>query len=140
MIRTGYNRTSAPIVVDAEGRTIGGREWGTYDSTEDAAQAAIKARDLIPLNIDIATASNPSATAQAAFARTEQVKQRAEQVKALDKDVLHETAVESGLIAPADEPSVSDLRATVAEAIHVPVPEPDPKPKTTKRTSRNQED
>lgn len=136
MIRTGYNPTAAPVVVDAAGHMIGGGEWGTYESTEDAAKAAIDAGTLLDVDADIDKSSNPSAAAQVAFKRTKEIKERAEKAKKVEKADLREAAVEADLIEETADPHLPELRVTVAEATHVPLPESKSKSKRT----RTQED
>lgn len=36
-----YNPTDSPVVIDGEGRTLGGRAWGPVETTEDAVKAAL---------------------------------------------------------------------------------------------------
>jgi hypothetical protein len=60
-----HNVTASPIVIDFEGRTIGGGEWGVVDQTDDALETALdsgwlvlapkldpKAKDLHPAAVD----------------------------------------------------------------------------------------
>jgi hypothetical protein len=42
-----HNPTEQPVVIDAEGRIIGGGEWGTVLTTEPAAKEAIDAGRLV---------------------------------------------------------------------------------------------
>ena len=63
MFRTAYNTTDAPVVVDSEGRSIGGGEWGTVETTEDAVKAALEAGSLeiIAGELDDGPGQNPDA-------------------------------------------------------------------------------
>lgn len=131
--RTGYNPTDTPVVVDDEGRTIGGREWGTYQTTEDAAQAALSDGRLLEVEVPDEAGVNPLATA--AHERTQVVQDRVEQVKPMDKPTLRDAAIESDLIDPSEHPHVSDLREVVAEHVEVPVPTHQPKKSTARKQS-----
>lgn len=45
--RSAYNCTDSPVVVDADGHTIGGREHGKIDVDEPFAAAALEAGSLL---------------------------------------------------------------------------------------------
>lgn len=118
--RTAYNPSDDPLVVDTEGRVIGGREWGTYDTTDEVAKALVAEGRLVPVEKPGHTDLNPDAAA--AFERTEVIENRVEQVRSLDKDTLQEAAVEAGLVEEGENVGVRDLREAVAENVAVEVP------------------
>ena len=143
MYRTGYNPTVSPVVVDDEGRTIGGREWGTYESTEDAAQQAIDRRDLIPIKDLDPTAETPPGVnprALQAFEHTKVVRERKEKAAKVDKDALRQVAEDNDLIAPGQEPTATALREVLAEHPEVVIPEPDKPGKKTARSTRSSQE
>lgn len=136
MYRTAYNPTASPVVVDDEGRIIGGREWGTYDTTEQAAKDALGRRDLIATDDpegEPAADSNP--TAMAAIQRTANIRERGEEVKGLDREVLEQVATEHRLVANASDARIGDLREVVTEHPEVPVPDAPTSKPARKRTS-----
>lgn len=65
---TAYNGTDAPVVIDGEGRTIGGGEWAPVLSTEDAVSAALEAGTLTKVKPVDGDDVHPDAAA--AFAAT----------------------------------------------------------------------
>jgi hypothetical protein len=42
----GYNTTDRPVLLDAEGRSLGGGEFGAVDTTSDEVKAAVDRGDL----------------------------------------------------------------------------------------------
>lgn len=42
-----HNVTDSPVVIDFEGRILGGGEWGVVDRTDDHAEAAVDDRRLV---------------------------------------------------------------------------------------------
>lgn len=145
MYRTGYNPTTSPVVVDDEGRTIGGRDWGTYDSTERAANDALDRRDLIAVrDPDPSTEMPPGVNPRAlrAFERTKVVRERKEKAAKVDKDKIRETVEDAGLIAPGSDPTVGAMREVLAEHPEVIIPDAEaekPGKKTTRSTRSSQE-
>lgn len=41
--QTVFNRLDTPVVIDTEGRSIGGGEWGTVNTEEEAVKRALEA-------------------------------------------------------------------------------------------------
>lgn len=119
--KTAYNPSDDPLVVDTEGRVIGGREWGTYDTTDEVAKSLLASGALVPVerpegNVDL----NPDAVA--AFDRTAEIEARADEVRSLDKDTLLEAAQDAGLVQEGEKIGVRDLREAVAENVAVQMP------------------
>lgn len=118
MHKTAYNPTDGPMVVDEEGRVIGGRDWGTVNTTDPVAKVLLDDDSI--LLVDRSDDMNPDATA--AFDRTDEVAKRHETVKGLDKDSLLEVAADAGIIEEGDKVGVADLREAVAGDTSVQLP------------------
>lgn len=57
MPKPAYNPTDRPVVIDDDGHTLGGREWGAADPDTDRVRALVDAgelvlRDDLPKNAD----------------------------------------------------------------------------------------
>jgi hypothetical protein len=104
---TAYNTTDRPIVVDAEGRSIGGGEFGTVDTTADEAKMAAEAGDLfIYPELTEGPGQNPAATD--AIRNTETVRARAIRLGELEKEDLQELGGQAGM-ADANDARKRDL-------------------------------
>lgn len=107
--QTAYNATDAPLVADDFGRTIGGHEFGTVETTCDAIEAA--ARDgrvhIFPGGIDAAPGQNPQAVE--AQERTRVYAERASVLHSADKADVVEFARNAGLIDDDADPHKADL-------------------------------
>lgn len=66
MFKVAYNPTDSPAVVDAEGRTIGGREWDAASDDAPEVQQALGAGQLVWVDPD--GGSDPHPGFQAALA------------------------------------------------------------------------
>lgn len=66
MFRPAFNRTDRPLLIDAAGHQLGGREWGAVDDSTDEVQAAIARREL---RVYETIAEDASDDAKAAAAR-----------------------------------------------------------------------
>lgn len=138
MYRTAFNSGSTPLTVSVDGRSIGGSDWGTVETTDAVARELLASGALVL--VDQGEGEQTPAAA-AAFARTEAWTARREQAGALDKDVLIETLRENAPDVLAalprgadDTPSKDDLAAAVAERQQIEIS------RTTTRRSRKQED
>jgi hypothetical protein len=114
---TVFNTTDRPVVLDAEGREVGGGEWGTADSTAEAAKAGLEpggglVRAEIPDTGDV----NPQA--RAAAERTARLAERHTALTALDPKVLDRLAAKAGL----PEGNKTDLVRSLAFREDVAVP------------------
>ena len=71
---TAYNTTDRPVLIDDEGRTLGGGEWGPVLTTEEPARMALDAGTLVkvaePKNLDDVTPE-----ARSAFERTSELEE-----------------------------------------------------------------
>lgn len=95
-IATAFNSTDSPIEIDAEGRTIGGGEWGTVDTTSDLVKTAAETGGLeIYRDLDEGPGQNPDAIE--AIRTTRSTQERLEQAQALDRDALDEAATKARL-------------------------------------------
>lgn len=65
MFRPAYNRTDRPVVIDAEGRQLGGLEWGAVDIELDEVKKAVDAGELFVHDVE-AFAGDASDEAKAA--------------------------------------------------------------------------
>lgn len=116
---TVFNTTDQPIVVDAEGRAVGGREWGTVETLAEQAAAALSARHLVVIE---KIAKNADPRALAAAARTAEVSDRAGRLQGMEKDELTALALDAG-VPGAEQASKPDLVALLAARTNVAVPE-----------------
>jgi hypothetical protein len=99
MHKTAFNTTDQPVAIDEEGRRIGGREWGTINTTDPVAKQALEDGLIV---ITERPAGNDEINPQAAeaFAVTEAAAELAElpadEVKQLvdDDDATKAEAVE----------------------------------------------
>lgn len=105
MHKTAFNTTDQPVTVDAEGRMIGGQEWGSINTTADEAKALLEQGIIVIVDKPGDDADvNPEAAA--AFDATD----RLAELAALPADEVKDQAVEAGV---ADD--ASDV--TKAEAV-----------------------
>lgn len=114
------NVTDRPVVIDGEGRTLGGGEWGAALKSTDQAKGALERSELVELDGDAGT---PEAKAAVDLARI--LNQRAAQFGKLDRDALLELAGEHGgneLVPSAAELSLAELRHTLTVRTGIPVP------------------
>lgn len=85
--KTVFNTTDSPVVVDSEGRSIGGFEHGTVDTTEDLASDAMDAHVLIPSVLPTGDVEvDPQV--KAAHAATKDRTEKAERLRKMEKDDL----------------------------------------------------
>lgn len=124
MYRLGFNPTSGPVVIDAEGRTLGGGEWGPVDSTANAVRAAVDAGALVLQDAPAEDAQTAPAASTAAAAVVEAEDRRA-RLGDLDREVLGELARNTGVIdAGEDTPTKAELVAMLTPRTNVAIPAP----------------
>lgn len=63
MYVAAYVPGDTPVVIDRDGRTLGGREWGPVLTTEDEAKSAFSDGRLIKVTAEDVEAVNPDARA-----------------------------------------------------------------------------
>lgn len=110
MYVTAYNPTDGPVVVTDQGHTIGGRSWGTLDTTSDAGRRALELGDVLEVEAE----SSDNADVSAALERTKAVSERAELAGNADKGKLLEAARNAGLVGDDEEPHKPELVAMLA--------------------------
>lgn len=114
------NVTDRPLVVDGEGRTLGGGEWGATLKSAEQVKAALGRGELVELDGDAGT---PEAKAAVDLARI--LEQRAGAFGKLDRDALLEHTGEHGgneLVPSAADLSVAELRHALTVRTGIPVP------------------
>lgn len=123
MYKTAYNSSASPVVVDELGHVIAGHDWGTVETTDGVASAALAGGTLTVVERPGRNASmDPGAVA--AFDRTAEVSGRSDAFGNLERDDLFNLAVDAGLQDPDDDtPYKAELVARLAYAIDVDVPE-----------------
>ncbi len=99
-----YNTTDTIAVVDGDGRTVGGREWGGVETTDPAVKRLIASGDLVLADEDAARAAKLPAVAA-----LDERRDRAEQARKLDTGALREAT------GDADSPKSELVREISAD-------------------------
>lgn len=118
--RLGYNTTDSPLVVDEEGRVIGGHDWGAVQMGDQLADSLLEERTLVLVDVDLTEVSNERAVAAASF--VDMLNERAAATKTLPKTRLRTAAREAGIVEEDENPTVAELRELVTEAVDVEIP------------------
>jgi hypothetical protein len=131
VIAVAYNASDGPVVIDEEGRILGGGEWGVVDNTEGPAKQAAEAGDLhIFPDLDEGPGQNPAAID--AIRRASGIRERQGAFAALEKKDLDKTAAEAE-IPGREEMDKDRLVSALAFRTTINTPEPkkaaSPKPK-----------
>lgn len=95
MYSTAFNRTESPIVVDEDGRTIGGGEWGTVDTTAELVKANQAAGWLIVFP-ELEAVEDTAREAREAIEQTASIRERAEAFGSLETEELEAIARDAG--------------------------------------------
>lgn len=103
-----YNPSDGPVLIDGQGRTVGGREWMAVDNTDPVAKLAFDSERLLQPE---PPTKNADPHAVAAAKEAARLTARAKKLAALDKDVLLDAARTAGLVAEDDTPHKNDLVA-----------------------------
>lgn len=119
---TAYNTGDSPVLIDNVGRTLGGGEWGTVDTTADAVKLAVSANRLRLFTGGFPEGVQLAPQAAEAHATTDEVGRRADALGGLDRDSLAAIASDAGLIGRGEVPYKADLLALLAPALAVSVP------------------
>jgi hypothetical protein len=121
--KTAFNPGDSPVVVDAEGRTIGGGEWDAVSSTEDAAKAGFDSGALVAVDADPeGDGLNPNA--QAALQRTASLNARHSELQGLDVEELRKAATKGGVVDEGDKSSKTELLSALVRRPDVQVGSP----------------
>lgn len=99
MYATAYNRTDAPVVIDAEGRSIEGGGFGTVDTLADEVKSLAEAGHL-HIFPSLEAGPGQSDAAADAIERTAIVRERAAGLSTVDKDDLVKMAGDAGVSTP----------------------------------------
>ena len=79
MYVAAYNAGDTPVVIDRDGRTLGGREWGPVLTTEEEVRQAFDSDRLVKVGADDLDNANPEArSAIEAAAALEETRKNAE--------------------------------------------------------------
>lgn len=127
MYATAFNPSSSPVVVSEEGHTVGGGEWGTIETTDAAAKAALEAGRVV--EVEERDVSNPAELndyAHMALVETARRKDRAEALDGRDKAALTKIAQRGGLIADDEDVLRADLERRIVRS-DVDIPKAAPK-------------
>ncbi len=120
---TVYNPSDSPVVVDEEGRVIGGQSWGTLDRSDPIAKGLLK-DDLVSEVSEREGSNDVVPAAVEAFERTKGVRERRRRASEMDVGDLRAIAEEADLIEPGEQPKPGkkELVEMVAENQNVPLP------------------
>lgn len=100
--QVAYNPTDAPVLIDFEGRSLGGREWGVVDRSDELVVAALEADRLrtYPSGVDAADDTDPDALAANTLAA--ELEDRRGRLGEVAVDELRAAAVRAAVV-PADQ-------------------------------------
>lgn len=112
MYVTVFNPSDSPVLLDEEGRSVGGGEWATAETTDDVTKAALADGRLVKVD---APESDPdrryfNAQALGTFEQTARYGERSDTLSEKDKPQLVKIARSQGVIGDEDDLSVTELR------------------------------
>lgn len=117
MYVTAFNPGDSPVVVSESGRSIGGGEWGTVETTDPIGKVGFDNEWLQKVDHpESYDGLNPQAAA--AMQQTDEWSKKQEQAQSADKDVLLADARQRGLVQETDEPHKASLVALYTEGGH----------------------
>ncbi len=122
-----YNTTDTIAVVDDDGRTIGGREWGSADIKDQAAKRLLNTGDLVLA--DEESARNANLPVVAALDKR---RERADQARRLNTEQLREAVEAAG--GEANDASKTELVREVSADPSIELPTP---PKAAAKSGRS---
>lgn len=134
MYRPAFNRTDRPVLIDAAGRQLGGREWGAVDTTSDEVKRAVANDELRTYTAEFGDDANDDA--KAAANRATLLESRRSSYSSADVEQLRKAAVTSE-VAPDAEAAGDMAKAELVLALtHVDAEAADllPKPKRSAST------
>lgn len=105
MYRPAFNRTDRPVLIDAAGRQLGGREFGAVDTTSDEVKRAVANDELRVYTADFGDDAHPDAVEAAG--RATLLEARRSELAGADVDRLRAGAVKAE-VAP-DEAAAGEM-------------------------------
>ena len=114
MYRTAFNPTDSPQPSSDNGKTIGGGEWGTVDTTDASVQASIDSGALLYVEVpdDLNDGVNRVPAATDVLVESARLEERRAEAGELSKEELVVIAIENGLLGKNDEaPNRAELEA-----------------------------
>lgn len=118
MYRPAFNRTDGPVLIDADGRQLGGHEWGAVDTTSDEVKSAVQLGRLSVFTGD-ALADDASPEAKSALERAGVLEDRRGAYAAAEADAVRKAAANASLELAADLP-VADVRRRLVHLEQAP--------------------
>lgn len=121
MYAVAHNVTDRPVVIDDEGRVLGGGEWGALDTTDETAKAALEAGYVVTPTV----AGGVARDVELAVELVDQLEERRAQVATFDLRQLRVLARANGLDAddtpaePIDELGKVALRRRLVRRVDV---------------------
>ena len=115
----GFNTTDAPIVIDADGRSLGGYEWGAVRAATQIVRAHVDGGRLV-LHPELEAGKVPDdadPAVAAAADRAAELRARAEAASALEPEVRIRLATAAGILPEdrdANADPVPDLEVALA--------------------------
>jgi hypothetical protein len=121
MLQLAYNTTDAPVLADDLGHVIGGRDWGTVDSTDAASKLALGTDSLVLVDEDsIGKDANPAAVA--AVERLTERRKRHDAATATQKDKLAEALEDAGVDVDDDATKAELVEAAESSDVKLTAP------------------
>lgn len=88
-LRLAYNTTDSAVLADEQGHLIGGRQWGTVDTTDPVSKGELASGRLVEVDEDgVADSGNPDAVAAVEALRAR--RDATDEARGLSKDELIE--------------------------------------------------
>lgn len=143
MYRLAYNPTDSPVLVDAAGRTLGGREWGPVKTTADEVKVAHDAGRLVYVELDAKHRNRVDEAASRAHDRVDELTKRSSAFDAVEKGELEQLVTKHQLRAHphASKSELVDLLAhSNLDAPAPPAPKPPSKPKRGESDTERESD
>lgn len=111
----GYNPTDVPVVVDHQGRTLGGGEWGPVRASTAVIRDLVGAGRLV-LHPDLSPVDDTNPSAAAAVEVAAALHERVESLEPLELDVLAALADRAGIPRPdpLEAGDAADLKIDLA--------------------------
>jgi hypothetical protein len=120
MYVTVFNGGDSPVLISDDGRSVGGGDWATALSTDDAVKSALASGAVVKIDAPEGSDQQLNPAAKTVLDQTAAYTDRAEKVKDWDKAALEEFATEKGLVAEGvdENLTVTQLRRRVTESSH----------------------